>query len=195
MDFNADDLITRSKEYSEDKFKDDLDELLDSYKKLPSLDIELIREEIDSWDLSIPKDTGIELDEISGAYTKFIEYNNRTNKLLDDSNSHNQSLKFIISTAKELGIQYIPGKYKKDKESVISAMLLPISQLQNKIDILYDFISNTNKSIEFATSQLARILREREAIGKINNEDYRRGSNFINKKNNIVVNTRNKIIE
>jgi len=182
MDFNADDLITRSKEYSEDKFKDDLDELLDSYKKLPSLDIELIREEIDSWDLSIPKDTGIELDEISGAYTKFIEYNNRTNKLLDDSNSHNQSLKFIISTA-------------KDKESVISAMLLPISQLQNKIDILYDFISNTNKSIEFATSQLARILREREAIGKINNEDYRRGSNFINKKNNIVVNTRNKIIE
>ena len=104
---------------------------------------------------------------------------------------------FIIKTGKELAYQYIEGKTKADKESVATSILLPISSLQNTVNSLYDFISNTNKSIEFASSQLARILREREALGKINNENYRQGSNAINKNNNrdVVVNTRNKIKE
>jgi len=114
--------------------------------------------------------------------------------MLDDANSHNELLKFIISTTKDLAVQYLPGKTKTGKESVAVTMLVPVAKLQNKIDILYSFVSNTNKSIEFATTQLARILREREAIGKINNEEYRKGSNIINRNNNnVVVNTRNKL--
>lgn len=197
MNFNAEDLISRSKQYDEDKFKIDLDNLLNTYNQLKPINPDDVRQEIDSWDLSVPKDTNTDLEEISGAYTRFVEYNIRINKLLDDVNIHNQLLIFIIKTGKELAYQYIEGKTKADKESVATSILLPISSLQNTVNSLYDFISNTNKSIEFASSQLARILREREALGKINNENYRQGSNAINKNNNrdVVVNTRNKIKE
>jgi len=192
MNFNIDDLIIRSKEYNEDKFKIDLDNLLLSYNQLPNLDIDNIRDEIDNWDFSVPKDTTIDLEEVSGTYTKFIEYHTRINKLLDDVNVHNQLLIFIIKTGKELALQFVTGKNKEDKNAVASSILLPVSKLQNKINILNDFILSTNKSIEFSAAQLARILREREAIAKINNEEYRRGSNFIN-RNNIPINTRNKL--
>ena len=157
------------------------------------LNIEAIRKEVNGWNFDIDSESYHDLDATCVTYFSFISYQNRINQLIDDTTAHKVMLEFIIKNTKEINAQLTAGT-AKIKDSVSSTILMPIGLQQTEVMSLSAFLESTQKSIEFATQQLARILREREASAKINNTDYKHGmsASWNQQKSQIVVKTKNK---
>ena len=165
---SASKLIQKSEEYSIQEFKADFQTLIDSYNDLPELDIDKIRNEIYDWDFSLEKDALSDFNKVCEAYARFVEYQNRITKLVDETKMHENTLEFIIKSVKDIASQFYSGT-KQNKDSKTSTMLMQISLLHNNVVTLSNLVGATQKSIEYNSQQLARILREREAMTKINN--------------------------
>jgi hypothetical protein len=190
----AEKLNNRIKNYTEENFTEDLQLMLDYYYKIDSINIDAVRDEIYDWDLAIDKEHLNNFDEVSAVYFTYITYQNRLNKIADDVVRQEDMLSYIINTAEEILAQFVSGTAKL-KTSKASTMMLPLSLHQVQIKSLSAFIKATQKTLDYGTQQLARILREKEALAKINNSDYQSGlsTKYSKQQNNdkTVIKTKN----
>jgi hypothetical protein len=187
---SAKDIVNKTDDYTKDQFEDDLQMMLDKYYNLPMLETDRAREEVSNWDWSINKESLSDFEEVCSTYARFIGYQNRIIQLLDDVNIHETILEFIIKNAKEIASQFFVGT-AKTKDAKTSTMLIDISLEHTTICALSAFLKSSQKAIEFNTQQLARILREREAIARINGPAYNTGA-AKKLSGEIQVRTRNK---
>lgn len=193
MQFDIKTAMNKLNSYDENQFQDDIQELIHVYEDLNPIDIVRIREEINNWNFEVPKEMIMDLEEVLQLYTHFIEYNNRITFLIDNVNMHNEMISFIIKSGKDLACQYLDGT-KVSKDSKANVIFLSLMKEETQIKSLLSFLEKTNKSIEFACAQLARMLREKEALTKINQGDYNRGSALKYQQNqNIEVKTKNTL--
>lgn len=171
----AKELLEKSQSYEEKDFIDDFQSMIDHYDKLSPLGIEQIRDEIYNWDFQIDQEVLKEFDEICAMYARFVAYTNRISFILDKINTHFKTLEFIIKNVKEIASQFFKGT-AKEKDSKTSTMLLEINLKYNEIHSLKIFADNIKETLEFNAQQLARILREREAMSRIDGSMQRTGN-------------------
>jgi hypothetical protein len=191
------DLVSRLKGVTEDSFAKEVQIWQDAISLLPFYDEIEIRKEIRQWDISIPSKDEYEFESFSAAYALQVQYRNRLTEIISVVYAHYEMISQAHKNLREMAIKLSTGT-AKDKDAnaafTVHPFVIPMTNSKRLLTYLEQYLKN----IEFAASQMDRILREHQALSRINQSFNSEGmSNLYSKdktpmnKGNAIVKTRN----
>jgi len=191
------DLVSRLKGVTEDSFAKEVQIWQDAISLLPHYDEIEIRNEVREWDISIPTKDDYEFESFSAAYALQVQYRNRLTEIMSVIFGHYEMISQAHKNLREMAIKLSTGT-AKDKEAnaafTVHPFVIPMANSKRLLTYLEQYLKN----IEFAASQMDRILREHQALSRINQSFNNEGmSNLFLKdktpmnKGNATVRTRN----
>ena len=143
---------------------------------LPIMNECAIRAEIDTWELGIPREE-YDLQVLQGVYSNLTAYQFRISHLVSLANSHYKTFSKAYKSLKIIAMALYSGT-AKDKEAYaeneVHLFLIGTVKSEN----LYDYLCEVKEGIIFAATNMARILREREAQAKINTGHQSEGNAY-----------------
>jgi hypothetical protein len=191
------DLVSRLKGVTEESFSKEVQIWQDAISLLPHYDEIEIRNEVRQWDISIPTKDDYEFESFSAAYALQVQYRNRLTEIMSVIFGHYEMISQAHKNLREMAIKLSTGT-AKDKEAnaafTVHPFVIPMANSKRLLTYLEQYLKN----IEFAASQMDRILREHQALSRINQSFNNEGmSNLFLKdktpmnKGNATVRTRN----
>jgi len=191
------DLVSRLKGVTEESFSKEVQIWQDAISLLPHYDEIEIRNEVREWDISIPTKDDYEFESFSAAYALQVQYRNRLTEIMSVIFGHYEMISQAHKNLREMAIKLSTGT-AKDKEAnaafTVHPFVIPMANSKRLLTYLEQYLKN----IEFAASQMDRILREHQALSRINQSFNNEGmSNLFLKdktpmnKGNATVRTRN----
>jgi hypothetical protein len=190
-------LVSRLKGISEESFTDEVQNWQDAISLLPMYDEIAIRTEIRQWDISIPSKDEYAFESFSAAYALQVQYRNRLTEIISVVYAHFEMISQAHKNLREMAIRLSTGT-AKDKEANAAFTVHPFVIPMTNSKRLLTYLEQCLKNIEFAASQMDRILREHQALSRINQSFNTEGmSNLYTKdktpmnKGNAIVKTRN----
>ena len=194
------DLVSRLKGVTEDSFSKEVQIWQDAIGLLPYYDEIEIRNEIRRWDISIPSKDSYEFESFSASYALQVQYRNRLTEIMSVVYAHYEMISQAHKNLREMAIKLSTGT-AKDKDAnaafTVHPFVIPMTNSKRLLTYLEQYLKN----IEFAASQMDRILREHQALSRINQSFNAEGmSNLYSKdktpmnKGNAIVRTRNSRI-
>jgi hypothetical protein len=170
-------LVKKAQNYTWEDFEKDFQKMINLFNRIdeqhPQTEAE-IRDELKGFNFSITQEEMYDVDLASATYVRFVEYKYRLNELFDQVNKKFVILSTIIQKVNEILPTLTEGT-AKEKDAKSNIMLLEISMIHVQYKNLLSFLKDHKESIDFATTQLARILREKEATAKLNGRNIKRG--------------------
>jgi hypothetical protein len=194
------DLVSRLKGVTEDSFAKEVQIWQDAISLLPHYDEIEIRNEVRLWDISIPNKDDYEFESFTASYAMQVQYRNRLTEIMSVVFAHYEMISQAHKNLREMAIKLSTGT-AKDKEAnaafTVHPFVIPMTNSKRLLTYLEQYLKN----IEFAASQMDRILREHQALSRINQSFNNEGmSNLFGKdktpmnKGNATVRTRNSRI-
>jgi len=194
------DLVSRLKGVTEESFTKEVQIWQDAIGLLPYYDEIEIRTEIRQWDISIPSKDTYEFESFSASYALQVQYRNRLTEIMSVVFAHYEMISQAHKNLREMAIKLSTGT-AKDKDAnaafTVHPFVIPMTNSKRLLTYLEQYLKN----IEFAASQMDRILREHQALSRINQSFNAEGmSNLYSKdktpmnKGNATVRTRNSRI-
>ena len=194
------DIVSRLKGVTEDSFTKEVQIWQDAIGLLPYYDEIEIRNEVRQWDISIPSKDSYEFESFSAAYALQVQYRNRLTEIMSVVFAHYEMISQAHKNLREMAIKLSTGT-AKDKDAnaafTVHPFVIPMTNSKRLLTYLEQYLKN----IEFAASQMDRILREHQALSRINQSFNAEGmSNLYSKdktpmnKGNVTVRTRNSRI-
>jgi len=194
------DLVSRLKGVTEESFAKEVQIWQDAISLLPYYDEIEIRKEVRQWDISIPTKDEYEFESFSASYALQVQYRNRLTEIMSVVFAHYEMISQAHKNLREMAIKLSTGT-AKDKEAnaafTVHPFVIPMTNSKRLLTYLEQYLKN----IEFAASQMDRILREHQALSRINQSFNNEGmSNLFGKdkthmnKGNATVRTRNSRI-
>ena len=194
------DLVSRLKGVTEESFTKEVQIWQDAIGLLPYYDEIEIRTEIRQWDISIPSKDSYEFESFSASYALQVQYRNRLTEIMSVVFAHYEMISQAHKNLREMAIKLSTGT-AKDKDAnaafTVHPFVIPMTNSKRLLTYLEQYLKN----IEFAASQMDRILREHQALSRINQSFNAEGmSNLYSKdktpmnKGNAIVRTRNSRI-
>jgi hypothetical protein len=194
------DLVSRLKGVTEESFSKEVQIWQDAISLLPYYDEIEIRTEIRQWDISIPSKDTYEFESFSASYALQVQYRNRLTEIMSVVFAHYEMISQAHKNLREMAIKLSTGT-AKDKDAnaafTVHPFVIPMTNSKRLLTYLEQYLKN----IEFAASQMDRILREHQALSRINQSFNSEGmSNLYSKdkipmnKGNATVRTRNSRI-
>ena len=191
------DLVSRLKGVTEESFAKEVQIWQDAISLLPYYDEIEIRNEVRQWDISIPSKDDYEFESFSAAYALQVQYRNRLTEIISVVYAHFEMISQAHKNLREMAIKLSTGT-AKDKDAnaafTVHPFVIPMTNSKRLLTYLEQYLKN----IEFAASQMDRILREHQALSRINQSFNTEGmSNLYSKdktpmnKGNAIVKTRN----
>jgi hypothetical protein len=191
------DLVSRLKGVTEDSFAKEVQIWQDAISLLPHYDEIEIRNEVRQWDISIPSKDDYEFESFSASYALQVQYRNRLTEIMSVVFAHYEMISQAHKNLREMAIKLSTGT-AKDKDAnaafTVHPFVIPMTNSKRLLTYLEQYLKN----IEFAASQMDRILREHQALSRINQSFNNEGmSNLFAKdktpmnKGNATVRTRN----
>ena len=191
------DLVSRLKGVTEESFAKEVQIWQDAISLLPYYDEIEIRTEIRQWDISIPSKDSYEFESFSASYALQVQYRNRLTEIMSVVFAHYEMISQAHKNLREMAIKLSTGT-AKDKDAnaafTVHPFVIPMTNSKRLLTYLEQYLKN----IEFAASQMDRILREHQALSRINQSFNNEGmSNLFAKdktpmnKGNATVRTRN----
>ena len=144
---------------------------------LPAYDEIAIRKEIQNWDYGIPADNDYEFGSFAEVYSRQVQYRTRLNYLISIVNAHYEMISQAEKTLKMISIKLCSGT-AKDKESVATYAVHPFTIPATEAKRLLTYLDSVLKNIDFASIQMDRLLREHQALSRINNSFVNEGQSF-----------------
>ena len=194
------DLVSRLKGVTEESFAKEVQIWQDAISLLPYYDEIEIRNEVRQWDISIPSKDDYEFESFSAAYALQVQYRNRLTEIMSVIFAHYEMISQAHKNLRELAIKLSTGT-AKDKEANAAFTVHPFVIPMTNSKRLLTYLEHYLKNIEFAASQMDRILREHQALSRINHSFNQEGmSNLFSKdktpinRNQATVRTRNSRI-
>jgi hypothetical protein len=191
------DLVSRLKGISEDSFAQEVQNWQDAIGILPVYDEIAIRNEVRQWDISIPNKDEYAFESFSASYALQVQYRNRLTEIISIVYAHYEMISQAHKNLREMAIRLSTGT-AKDKEANAAFTVHPFVIPMTNSKRLLTYLEQYQKNIEFAASQMDRILREHQALSRINQTYNTEGmSNLYTKdktpmnKGNAIVKTRN----
>jgi hypothetical protein len=196
----AKNLVGRLKGVTEESFAKEVQIWQDAISLLPFYDEIEIRNEVRQWDISIPSKDDYEFESFSAAYALQVQYRNRLTEIISVVYAHFEMISQAHKNLREMAIKLSTGT-AKDKDAnaafTVHPFVIPMTNSKRLLTYLEQYLKN----IEFAASQMDRILREHQALSRINQTYNTEGmSNLYSKdktpmnKGNAQVRTRNSRI-
>jgi hypothetical protein len=191
------DLVSRLKGVTEDSFAKEVQIWQDAIGLLPYYDEIEIRKEVRQWDISIPSKDSYEFESFSASYALQVQYRNRLTEIMSVVFAHYEMISQAHKNLREMAIKLSTGT-AKDKDAnaafTVHPFVIPMTNSKRLLTYLEQYLKN----IEFAASQMDRILREHQALSRINQSFNNEGmSNLFGKdktpmnKGTATVRTRN----
>ena len=154
-------------------------------------DEKVYRREIDEMDMSIPRNE-FDFKELQGTYSRLVSLFDRLSEMKSVANSHFETFTQGYKCLKQYSIGFFTGTAQQ-KESSAEHLVHEFYKHSLPPKKLLSDIEETIKVVEFAATNMNRILREKEANNKINSIHNLEGMarNFDNLSNTI--RTRKKV--
>jgi hypothetical protein len=194
------DLVSRLKGVTEESFAKEVQNWQDAISVLPFYDEIEIRNEIRQWDIAIPSKDEYEFESFSASYALQVQYRNRLTEIMSVVYAHYEMISQAHKNLREMAIKLSTGT-AKDKEASAAFTVHPFVIPMTNSKRLLTYLEHYLKNIEFAATQMDRILREHQALSRINQSFNSEGmSNLYSKdktpmnKGNAIVRTRNSRI-
>ena len=194
------DLVSRLKGVTEESFAKEVQNWQDAISVLPFYDEIEIRNEVRQWDIAIPSKDEYEFESFSASYALQVQYRNRLTEIMSVVYAHYEMISQAHKNLREMAIKLSTGT-AKDKEASAAFTVHPFVIPMTNSKRLLTYLEHYLKNIEFAATQMDRILREHQALSRINQSFNTEGmSNLYSKdktpmnKGNAIVRTRNSRI-
>lgn len=168
-DFVAD---TKSRFGGVDKqtFESEVQAWSDGFQRLPSYNREAYAQEIMAMEVHFQSANTFEFDILAEMYSSQVANRNRLAAMKNIVNAHheiyNQAYKSLDKQAFRLFSK--AGGSVDDRRADAAHVVAPFLRLVAQAKELLDQIEEAIANVEFASTQLSRLLREREALAKIN---------------------------
>ncbi len=145
-------------------------------EKLPSFSDAEIRKEVYNWNMEFDIANVYELSDLQEVYARMNSYRSRLTFLRDMVNQHYQTYTYIHKNmavmAKGL---FIAAKDVREKDANAENMVQPFAFPVPRLKRLLDFLDDIKNSLEFASMNVARVLKEKELALRISHTHHSEG--------------------
>lgn len=142
----------------------------DGFKRLPQYDRNAYTREIMDMEMHFQSDNTFDFDTLAEMYSSQVANRSRLAAMKNIVNAHheiyNQAYKSLDKQAFRLFSK--AGGSVDDRRADAAHVVAPFLRLVSQAKELLDQVEEAIAGIEFAATQLSRLLREREALAKIN---------------------------
>ena len=160
-------ITNRLRGVTEESFTKEVKLWQDHIKMLPHYDEIYIRKEISNWDISIPGKDQFDFESFSQAYALQVQYRNRLTEMHSVVFAHYEMISQAQKMLKEMAVKLAPGA-KHDKDASATFTVHPLVLPMTNSKRLLSYLESILKNIDFAASQMDRMLREHQALSRIN---------------------------
>ena len=176
-------IIERIKGVTEDGFAKEVDNWQEAIQSLPVYDELDIRKEIKGWNIGIPNKDDFDFDSHAKFYSMQIQYRNRITEIINVVYAHHEMLSQAQKTLKDIAAR-LAGGTAVDKNAIATFTVQPFSLACTHARRLLSYLESVLKNIDFAASQMDRMLREHQALARINSNFNSEGLSSLFKDNN-----------
>lgn len=141
---------------------------------LPPYNEAAIRAEIASWNLDIPSKDEFYFEPIMEAYARQVSYRNRLTQLSGVVNAHHQMLDQAHRNLREIAMKLSSGP-KHDKDAHAAYVTQSLQVTAACAGQLARYLDQVLRSIDFAAVQIDRLMKERQALARINHSYVNEG--------------------
>lgn len=195
----AQEIASRIKGITIEGFAKEVDLWQQNIQVLPHYDELKIREEIRSWDIGIPGKDEFSFETHAMFYSLQVQYRNRLTEIISVVNAHHEMLSQASKSLSAMATKLATGT-AVDKQGIGAFTVHPFTIAQTNSKRLLNYLESVLKNIEFASYQMDRLLKEHQALSRINMNFHNEGMSALlnqertglKKKNNdsIEINTR-----
>jgi hypothetical protein len=176
-------IIERIKGVTESGFAKEVDNWQEAIQSLPDYDELEIRKEIKSWNIGIPNKDDFDFDSYAMFYSLQVQYRNRITEIISVVFAHHEMLSQAQKTLKDIAARLANGT-AVDKNAIATFTVQPFSIACTHARRLLSYLESVLKNIDFAASQMDRMLREHQALARINSNFNSEGLSALFKDNN-----------
>jgi hypothetical protein len=194
-------IVNRTKGVTEEGFAKEVELWRQSIESLPAYDEIEIRKELRSWHIGIPSKDDFDFQTYALHYSLQIQYRNRLTEIHSVVYAHYEMISQGQKTLKEMAVKLAAGNNKYDKDAVSAYTVHQFTVAMTHAKKLLIYLEAMLKNIDFAATQMDRMLREHQTLAKINQNFNNEGmSSFISRDRNpflqknsdsVVIKTRN----
>jgi hypothetical protein len=176
-------IIERIKGVTESGFAKEVDNWQEAIQSLPDYDELEIRKEIKGWNIGIPNKDDFDFDSYAMFYSLQVQYRNRITEIISVVFAHHEMLSQAQKTLKDIAVRLANGT-AVDKNAIATFTVQPFSIACTHARRLLSYLESVLKNIDFAASQMDRMLREHQALARINSNFNSEGLSALFKDNN-----------
>ncbi len=163
----AKEIVNRIKGVTEESFAVEVELWQEAISSLPDFDELEIRKEIRGWDIGTPDKDNYNIEAYAAAYSMQVSYRTRLVELISIVYAHHELIFQAHKTLREMAMNLADGP-KHDKESYASFTVHPFVIPLTHAKRLLAYLESVLKTVDFAATQMDRILREHQALARIN---------------------------
>ena len=186
----AKEIVGRLRGVTEESFAKEVALWQENISMLPMFDELEIRKEIREWDMSIPNN-GFNFEDFAMAYSLQVQYRNRLTEMISVVHAHYELISQAHKTLKEMAVRLATGT-AVDKNGTATFTVHPILFPASHSKRLLDYLNNILKNIDFSAAQMDRLLREHQALSRINQTANNEGSSSLYSRDRPMNNQYNK---
>jgi len=186
----AKEIVGRLRGVTEESFAKEVALWQENISMLPMFDELEIRKEIREWDMSIPNN-GFNFEDFAMAYSLQVQYRNRLTEMISVVHAHYELISQAHKTLKEMAVRLATGT-AVDKNGNATFTVHPILFPASHSKRLLDYLNNILKNIDFSAAQMDRLLREHQALSRINQTANNEGSSSLYSRDRPMNNQYNK---
>jgi hypothetical protein len=186
----AKEIVGRLRGVTEESFAKEVALWQENISMLPMFDELELRKEIREWDMSIPNN-GFNFEDFAMAYSMQVQYRNRLTEMISVVHAHYELISQAHKTLKEMAVRLATGT-AVDKNGTATFTVHPILFPASHSKRLLDYLNNILKNIDFSAAQMDRLLREHQALSRINQTANNEGSSSLYSRDRPMYNQYNK---
>jgi hypothetical protein len=163
----AKEITNRLKGITEEAFSKEVEIWQKAISILPKYSEFDIRKEINSWDFGTPGKNDFYIESYAEAYSRQVRYRTRLTEITSVVFAHYEMLTQANKTLKEMALKLSSGT-AKDKDATAAFTVHPLTLPMTHAKRLFIYLEAVLKNIDFAAAQMDRMLREHQALSRIN---------------------------
>jgi len=175
-------ITQRAKGVTEEGFTQEVQLYQDALNMLPQYNEYEIRKEISYWEFNIPDKNDFDISSHAASYSMQIQYKTRLSEIYSVVFAHYEFLSSAQKNLKEMAVKIASGSNKHDKDGIASFTVSPFSIAASHAKRLLSYLDSVTKNIDFAASQMDRLMREHQSLARINQNFHNEGMSALYNK-------------
>lgn len=181
----AEQVTKRLRGMTEEDFAKEVDLWKRYIASLPVYNEFEIRKEISQWHIGIPPKEDFNFETYTLYYFLQCQYKERLNQIFGVIFAHYEMISQAQKTLKEMAVKISAGTTKYDKDAIASFTVSLFTIAMSDVKKLLVYLEAINKNIDFAATQMDRVLKEHQAMTRYNQSFANEGMSALYSRNSM----------